>query len=221
MMTARLTPRVAVVAGIGLVLLVLVVGWFLLVAPKRSTASDLGSQIDAAQTQLTLALAEQRTLRREQRSRAVELAALTRSLPSEVEMSGILRQLTSSAAAAGVRVDTVTPTAVTPGAGYQTIPMTIVVAGRYFGIMNFVHNLRARTEITGSKVRSSGRLFRVDGMQFSGGTSSATPGQAGLLQVTITVDAFTSAPADATTLTQPGVVSSSQSGTVPSSAPAP
>ncbi len=89
-MTARLTPRNAAIVGAAVVLLVIVVGWFLLVSPQRSKASKLGGQITAAETQLTLALAEARTLRREQHSRTAQLAALTRALPPDIRMSEIL-----------------------------------------------------------------------------------------------------------------------------------
>src|SRR5436309_10327938 len=132
-MATRITPRNAAIVGAALVLLVLVVGWFVLVSPQRSKAADLSSKINAAQTQLTLALAEARTLRREQHSRAAELAALTRALPPDIQMSSILRQLSAVATTSGVRVDSITPGPAAPGTGYQTVPLAVTVEGRYFG----------------------------------------------------------------------------------------
>src|ERR1051326_3822738 len=124
-MSPRLTSRNAAIAGAAVILLLIVVGWFLLVSPQRSKASKLGGQINDAQTQLTLALAEARTLRREQHSRTAELAALTRALPPGIEMSSILRQLSAVAATTGVRVNSITPAAAQAGTGYKTVPLTV------------------------------------------------------------------------------------------------
>ncbi len=212
-MTARLTPRNAAIVGAAVVLLLIVVGWFLLVSPQRSKASKLGGQITAAETQLTLALAEARTLRREQHSRTAQLAALTRALPPDIRMSEILRQLSAVAAEAGVRVDSITPSAAAPGSGYETVPLAVTVQGQYFGLVRFLHILRARADIIGSKPHASGRLFRVDGIQFTGGDGAP-------IQASMTIDTFTSAAAVAPAASSTGVGPSSESGTVSSSSPA-
>src|SRR5204862_2657031 len=111
----------------------------------------------------------ERTLRREQHLRAVQLSALTKAMPTDVQMSTILRQLVASSAAAGVRINSIAPQPVIPGNGYGTVPLSVTVEGRYFGIMNFAHLLRMRTDVHGQKVRASGRLFSIPSMEFAGG----------------------------------------------------
>jgi hypothetical protein len=213
-MSPRLTSRNAAIVGAAVILLLIVVGWFVLVSPQRSKASKLGSQISDAQTQLTLALAEARTLRREQHSRASELAALTRALPRGIEMSSILRQLSAVAAATGVRVDSITPSAAQAGAGYKTVPLNVTLEGRYFGLVSFLHVLRARADLQGKKPQASGRLFRVDGMQLTGGAGAP-------LSATMTIDTFTSGPAAAdTAASSTSSGPTSESGGVSTTAPA-
>lgn len=215
-MDVRLTPRLAAAVGVTLVLLVILVGWFLLISPQRSKASSLSGQITDAQSQLTLALAQARTLRRDAPARKAQLAALKLAVPADVQMSGILRQLSATAAAAGVRVDTITPQAVGAGSGFETVPLSVVAEGRYFGIMNFVHLLRTKAEVNGSKVRATGRLFQVGGLQFGGG---ATAGASDLLSVTMTIDAYVSTPATATPAAVPATsVSSAPAGTASTAA---
>src|ERR1051325_9674979 len=114
-MAVRLTQRTAAIAGAAVVVLVVAVGWFLLVSPQRSKASDLGVQIDAAQTKLVLALAEARTLRRGTHARERELATLNKALPSDVHMSQLIRELSSAAAAAGVDITSIGPGTPMPG----------------------------------------------------------------------------------------------------------
>jgi hypothetical protein len=211
-MAARLTPRTAAAVGAVMVLLLVVVCWFLLVSPQRSKASKLGGQIEAAQTQLTLELAEARTLRREAHARSRELATFSKAMPQDLRMSEVLRQLSSASAAAGVHINSIAPGAAAPGAGYNTIPLAVAVQGHYFGLASFLHVLRERADLVGTKARASGRLYRVTNVQFSGdGTGT------GNVQATMTIDTFTSAAAPAASTT---VGSTSDSSTGPSSAPA-
>jgi hypothetical protein len=205
------------------VLLVIAVGWFLLVSPQRSTASKLSGEISDAQNKLTLDLAQERTLRREQHSRAAQLAALTKALPAQVQMPGILRQLSGTAAQAGVRVDTITPGTTAGGLGYNTVPLAVTVEGHYFGIMNFVHLLRTRAQFVGSKLDASGRFYAVQQMQFGGG-AGANGTSSGVLQVTMTINAYTSVPstpATATPTSSTPTASSLSGGTSSATATAP
>ena len=62
-------------------------------------------------------------------------------------MQQVLRQLLRAGNRANVRLDSVTPQAATAGAGYETVPMDIVVTGRYFPITGFLHRLRTQTRV--------------------------------------------------------------------------
>ena len=83
-------------------------------------------------------------------------------MPQRVAMPGILRQLLGAAQQTGVRLDSVTPQAVTPLPGYDAVPMDVVVAGRYLQIQRFLHRLRVQARVTQDGVHSSGRLFSVE-----------------------------------------------------------
>ena len=50
--------------------------------------------------------------------------------------------------------------------------LSLTVEGRYFGLMNFLDILRSRVDAAGSRLHASGRLWTVDGIQFSGGGES-------------------------------------------------
>jgi Tfp pilus assembly protein PilO len=181
-MIDRLSKRTTLaIAAVG-VLAVVLVGWFALVSPQRSKASELDGKISESRTALQLADALNRP--DQQRSTAVEARMLVKAMPNETQMSQILRQLSSAAKATRVRVNSVTPQAAAPLAGYEAVPMTVVVEGRYLGIANFLGRLRTKVRVGPEKVRAKGRLYSVDSIQFVGGEDKT------LLQATMTVNAY-------------------------------
>jgi Tfp pilus assembly protein PilO len=181
-MIDRLSKRTALaIAAVG-VLAVVLVGWFALVSPQRSKASELDRKIGESRTALQLADALNRPDQR--RSTAAEAGVLVKAMPNETQMSQILRQLSSAAKVTRVRVNSVTPQAAAPLAGYEAVPMTVVVEGRYLGIANFLGRLRTKVRVGPEKVRAKGRLYSVDSVQFVGGEDKT------LLQATMTVNAY-------------------------------
>jgi Tfp pilus assembly protein PilO len=181
-MIDRFSKRtVLAIAAVG-VLAVVLVGWFALVSPQRSKASELDGKI--SESRAALQLADALTQGGQQRQTAAEARVLVKAMPNETQMSEILRQLSSAAKATRVRVNSVTPSAAAPLAGYEAVPMSVVVEGRYLSIANFLGRLRSLVGVGPQKMRAKGRLYSVDSVQFVGGTDE-TP-----LQATMTVNAY-------------------------------
>jgi Tfp pilus assembly protein PilO len=181
-MIDRFSKRTALaIAAVG-VLAVVLVGWFALVSPQRSKASELDGKI--SESRAALQLADALTQGGQQRQTAAEARVLVKAMPNETQMSEILRQLSSAAKATRVRVNSVTPSAAAPLAGYEAVPMSVVVEGRYLSIANFLGRLRSLVGVGPQKMRAKGRLYSVDSVQFVGGTDE-TP-----LQATMTVNAY-------------------------------
>jgi Tfp pilus assembly protein PilO len=188
----RLNGRLALLLTSAAILLVILAGWFLLVAPKRSKAADLDTKTANARVDLS---ATQRFLKSSAGHKsALELKRLRRAVPAETKMSGIIRQLTRAARVAGVRVTGITPGAMVSTAGGQAIPLTVLAEGHYFRLQKFFHILRAAAVVTSDSVHVSGRLLAIDSVDF---TSDTTTGAKGLITATIAVDAFVSTPAAA------------------------
>jgi Tfp pilus assembly protein PilO len=171
-MIDRLSQRTAIaIAAVG-VLAVVLVGWFALVSPQRSKASELDGKIDQSRT--SLQLADAITQGGQQRKTAAEARVLVKAMPSNTQMSQILRQLSAAAKATRVRVNSITPQASAPLAGYEAVPMAVVVEGRYLGIANFLGRLRTQVRVGPEKVRAKGRLYSVDSIQFVGAPTSSS-----------------------------------------------
>jgi hypothetical protein len=182
-MRDKLTPKMVAALGAVAVAAVAVIGWFAFVSPQRSNAADLNLHIADAKAQLEVLNANARTGPTRKNASALVLA---RAMPQRVAMPGVLRQLLRAANASDVRLDSVTPQPAAAGTGYETVPMDVIVTGRYFPIQRFLHHLRTQTRVVGDRVRASGRLFSVDSVSLAAGED-----QLPQLAATIHLNVFT------------------------------
>ena len=128
--------------------LLAVAGWFLLISPERSKATDLHAQRVAQvqkNDQLRLQIAQLQAAYKTLPAKQAELAVIKRQLPNNPALPTLVRSLTSIAAASGAGLTSVAPgapaaataagsgaaatAAVTPG--LMVVPVTIVVDGSY------------------------------------------------------------------------------------------
>ena len=101
-------------------------------------------------------------------------------------MPTVLRQLLHAARQADVRLDSLTPQAATAQSGYSTVPMDVVVTGRYFAVQRFLKHLRTQAGFSGPRAHASGRLFSVDSVSLAAGED-----QLPQLAATIHLNVFT------------------------------
>ena len=189
-MIDRLSGRVALLLVVIGTLVIVLLGWFVLVAPERSKASKLDSQINDTNTQLQALtnLLEGPAGRQS----LVSTRVFQKAVPDNVKMSEIMRQLSAAASASGVEVDGIAPGLPVPGAGTETQPISLSVKGHYFGLQKFLRLLRSSADLNGDQVRATGRLYSVDTIQFSGG-GTPTPGQSSgssVITATLALNAF-------------------------------
>ena len=213
-MKDKLTPKVVAALAMLAVAAVALVGWFGLVSPQRSTASDLDRQIGEAQTQLAVARSTTDSGAGGKASGASALA-LARAMPERVEMAAVLRQLHRAANRTDVRLDSVTPQAAATQSGYSAVPMDVVVTGRYFGVQRFLRHLRTQAGVAGPHVHAAGRLFSVDSVSLAAGDKKLPQ-----LAATIHLNVFTyngsaAAATPATPKTAPDSTTSSLGGLPP------
>lgn len=158
----RSSDRAQGVVVLGLALLFALIAWFLVISPSRARTSTLGGQVTAAEVDLDT-----------QRSRvgaaasAASVASLTRALPRSADYPGLILQLNRLATLSGVSLESITPGTSAPGATYETLPMTIVVDGRYFSVRNFLQRLRRQVRFGQRGIRASGRLFTVESVDLA------------------------------------------------------
>lgn len=210
----KISGRVALVLCVVAGLLVVLIGWYALISPQRSKASELNTQVSAAELQLADA---QRLLAAPNKARtAAALRAANRALPDTPQTSAILRQLSALAAASQTEIDSIGPGAVATTGGAQAYPLSLSMKGRYFALQKFARLLRQSADVKSGKITGTGRLYSIDSIGFGGG--GAAPGQAsGLISATIALNAFVygqpvAAPAPTTTTSD---TTTTASGTTP------
>ena len=188
-MKARLEAlpfRALVGLAIGGVLVYTLALWFLVVAPKRSEASNLNAEIAAREIQLAQA---QAAANRPQQSGApvADVFRLAKALPSSADQPGLVLELDRLARSTGVTLGSLTPQEPVVGVGGATmIPVTVVVAGSYRQITRFLAGTRRLVVVRRGKLRATGRLFTVQSVELSESNAHRFP----LLDGTMTLNAF-------------------------------
>ena len=180
-------------------LAVLVAGWFVVVKPQRSHASQLRTQAAGLQTTNDQIRAKVAQLRAEQKDLPAEqktLAQIATKIPDNPALPTLIRQLSSAADGAGVSLVSLAPgqptlaaaptgaattTATAAASPLATISVAINAQGSYFNLEQFF-----------SALESLNRAMLVGSFTMAPGTSStsstsATPPDTLNAQITATV----------------------------------
>ena len=137
----KLSPVAAsVVVGV-VALVVLAASLFLLVLPQQDKAKSISKEIAATQQQIVQAraLAEQKPA---QPIRVADLFKLVKAMPDRLDMPGILLQLNQTASDSGIEFDSIAPTDVSAGTGYQIVPIALEFNGNFYDLNDFLFRLR-------------------------------------------------------------------------------
>lgn len=217
-MTARFATlsdgkKIASIAGA--LLLVAIIGWFALIAPKRSSAASLKQQTAAVQKQID----SNRSTGFMQALPAVRSAgvfSLAKAMPKQLETPNVILELSGLASASGITFDQITPNAaattavpgavVTPDttAPFAVEPIQVQFSGSFYDLVTFLQRLRNLVRIDHGRLSASGRLFDVSDIAFcevpatscssSAGSASAGSGTAEStfphVQAVLTINAF-------------------------------
>lgn len=187
-MTTRDRTVIIVVA----VLAAIAAGWLMVVSPQRDKAAKLGSQVTAAQQQLSTAqsqLAAGEVARHTYSRSYTLLARLGEAVPADDNVPSLIYQLQGAASASGVdfRYLNLTPgtgaaaavaapvatqaatAALPPGAtvgpaGFPTEPFTFSFRGNFFHLASFLGRVQRFVVASNKRVDVSGRLLTLNGI---------------------------------------------------------
>jgi hypothetical protein len=193
--TAKLAQNKVTIAAAGAVLLLSVLVYLVVVGPKRSRAAELEEDISTARVELAQArIDEARSADTPATTPVGDLKRLTRAMPNETDMPGVVLELARVAHEAGISFDSITPSEPVAGTGYQKVPVSLVFQGNFYELSDFLFRLRNLVEVRDNRLRVEGRLFSVDGIDFAQGTE-----QFPQIQATVNANAFVYGGAPATT----------------------
>lgn len=165
----KLSPAATAAMGVGIALVVAAAGWFLLVSPQRSRAADLGKEIvsvEASITQARLAAAKADDV---EPIRVADLFRLTKAMPSDLDMSGVLLELNRIAGETGITFESITPGATATVGTFRVQPTQLVFVGNFYTLSDFLFRLRTLVNVQRGTLNATGRLFSVEQLTFTEG----------------------------------------------------
>ena len=198
-MKAKLTRRSTVAMIVGGDLLLLLLGWMLLVSPQRQTATGIAHATQAAEAQIQEAqrVVQQPTTTtaapKQPEIRTAALYQLAKAMPAGTDMPDVLLELDQVARAAGVTLNSISPSGVTAGNGFGVIPISISFSGDFYSLTDLLYRLRTLVTVRHGALDASGRLFAVDGVGLS------PSGVGNQLNASVTVNTFVYGAAGSTT----------------------
>jgi type IV pilus assembly protein PilO len=146
----------------GALLIVTLVAYFVLIRPKRAEAGRLGDQIAKLETDIGAAKLAARPKEADSKLKVADLFELAKAMPDRDDMPGIILELNSTAAAAGVRFKAIAPQAPVLQEGYRVIPISLTFEGNYYDLTDFLFRMRNLVSVDEGKLSASGRFFTLD-----------------------------------------------------------
>jgi Pilus assembly protein, PilO len=162
-------------------------GYFVVLGPQRSHASSLDKQI--ADTQSSIDSARALTLQAKQgaKIRVADIFRLTKAMPDQTDMAGILLELNQVAQDSGITFTQITPATVAVAlSGYEAIPITVEFEGNFYELSDLLYRLRNLVDVRHGALDSAGRLFAIDSIDFA----EANPPGFPQIKAHLTIDAF-------------------------------
>jgi hypothetical protein len=153
---------IGLIVGGDVVLLLL--GWFLLVSPQRSTAQSTARAVQAAEVQIQQAQAPAThpaavTQPKQPEIQTAYLYKLSKAMPMTTDMPNLLLELNQVVRSAGVQLVSITPTATDATTGSTGI--TLSVAGDFYSLTDLLYRLRSLVAVHNGALDVSGRLFSI------------------------------------------------------------
>jgi Tfp pilus assembly protein PilO len=186
---ASLSARAQIALVCTGLLLIAVLGYFVLISPKRSTASTLKQQTAAIEAQIeknrTSAFTEALPA-----VRSAKVFSLATAMPKTINIANVVLELNKLALDSGITFDQITPANAT-GATLDTVdpfaaqPIQVAFSGSYYDMLAFLLRLRNLVRVQNGNLFAAGRLFDVSDIAFAEGTAGFPQ-----IQATLTINAF-------------------------------
>jgi hypothetical protein len=183
--TAKLAQNKVTIAAAAGVLLLSVLAYLVVVGPKRSRAAELEEDISTTRVELAQARIDKARADQAPPAPVGDLKRLTKAMPNETDMPGLVLDLARVAHETGISFDSITPAEPVAGSGYQKVPVSLVFQGNFFELSDFLFRLRNLVDVRDNRLHVDGRLFSVDGIDFAQGAE-----QFPQIQATLNASAF-------------------------------
>lgn len=163
---SKLSPAATAAIGVGAVLVIALAGWFLLISPQRSRAAELTAEIDKVESDIVTARVASQQAENAQPVRVADLFRLTKAMPSDNDIAGVLLELSKTASETGIVFEQIVPQPTVSAGSFRAQPIDLVFVGDFYSLSDFLYRLRNLVSVQGGHLRANGRLFSVEKLQF-------------------------------------------------------
>lgn len=181
----KLPPQALIPVVVLALAVVATLAYLVVVGPQRAKATDLEAEVAAMRTQVDDARVKSLDGRKVAPIKVADLFRLSKAMPDQTDMSGLLLQLNGLASDTGIVFDSITPQGVVGQTGYQVVPVQVIFHGNFYELADLLYRLRTLVTVNGGRLDATGRLFAIDTVDFAEGEGGFPEIQASLL-----VDAF-------------------------------
>lgn len=187
-----MTGRDRLVLIVVSVLLLLVIGWFVAVAPEREQAASLNKQVSAASAQLAAAnslAAAARGAQAQYQAAYASVVSLGKAVPPSQEVPSLIYQLAQDSQRRNVQFAQISSGSGSAGSsaggsaagasvsGFTPMPFTFTFDGTFFNLYDLLRSLDRSTVVTTSgHIVVSGRLLTIQSVRLTpaaGSTASS------------------------------------------------
>ena len=162
----KLSPTATAGVGAGITLVVALFGWFVLISPQRSHASSLDAEIVLVEQQVSEARAAQMQSSGAQPIRSADLFRLTKAMPSDTDIAGVMLELSRVAAETGIVFEAIKPQATAAAGANRAQLIDLTFTGNFYSLSDFLYRLRNLVSVQKGRLLANGRLFAVEKLSF-------------------------------------------------------
>jgi Tfp pilus assembly protein PilO len=174
-MKARGREVYIIAAVIGVV--IIVAWYFLLFSPQKSDLASLDDQIAADQSALSQAQQELARLKSYQKTAPqaeVDIVRVSKMLPEAEGIPSLIVELTKTADASGVTVNSITRGTTSEGTPFGIQTVTLQMTGQFFDIEDFLYRVEDYVRFQNTSYSVTGRLIDMANVTLTGGASTST-----------------------------------------------
>jgi len=159
----------------------------LIVSPQSKKAATIASQVADTETQIQARQLAARHQTQAPPIKVADLFRLSKAMPDREDMPGIILTVSQVARASGIHFNTIEPQDIGPPpvGNYRMRKIQLTFNGDFYALSDFLYRLRNLVTVHNGRLDASGRLFTVENVTFSLGSSSFPS-----IAAQITVDAY-------------------------------
>jgi len=181
----KLSPVATAGVGVGIALVIGLFGWFVLVSPQRSRAATIDAELVLVEQQISESRAAQMQSSGAQPIRSADLFRLTKAMPSDNDIAGVLLELSRVAGDSGIVFERILPQATSAAGANRAQLIDLTFTGNFYSLSDFLYRLRNLVSVQKGRLLAHGRLFAVEKLSF-GESPSGFPS----IRAVLTVSAF-------------------------------